>query len=226
MEEVRGRIADAANRAGRSADEITLIAVGKTHSPEVLLDAVEAGISHFGENRIQEAEEKIRELGEQDLTWHMVGHLQRNKAQAAVEQFHTLHSLDSKRLARRLQLQLEKAAIPEFPALIQVNVSGEKSKYGIEPEDLPGLLGVVSGECPRLRIRGLMTIAPWTDDESVLRKNFQNLRELSERTDISAFDNVSLESLSMGMTNDYEIAVEEGATHLRIGRAIFGERKT
>lgn len=219
------RIARAAETSGRSADEITLIAVGKTHPPARLIPAIEAGIRHFGENRIQEAENKIPELSGHDLTWHMVGHLQRNKARTAINLFHTLHSLDSKRLARRLQRQLDKEGVENYPTLIQVNASGEKSKYGIEPDDLEPLLDVITEECTHLEVRGLMTIAPWTDDETVLRKTFRTLRRLSEDIDDKQYKNVTMNSLSMGMTNDYQIAIQEGATHLRIGRAIFGERQ-
>lgn len=218
------RIETAAARTGRSGSDIVVIAVTKTHPIETILAAIEQGITHFGENRVQEAEKKIPQLKQQDITWHMVGHLQRNKAKDALRMFHRLHSLDSKRLARRIQRQLEKLEMPSYPAYVQVNTSGEESKYGILPDELSQLLDLVAKECPRIQIEGLMTIAPYVDDETVLRKTFRGLKNLQETTDVCEYPNVELRDLSMGMTNDYEIAIEEGATHLRIGRAIFGER--
>lgn len=226
LESVRERIAKAAARAGRSPDEIVLIGVTKTHPARTVVAALEAGLSQFGENRVQEAEEKIPQLEQYDITWHMLGHLQRNKAQNAIQLFQWLHSLDSPRLARRLQQQLEKEGMDTFPVYLQVNTSGEDSKYGITPDRLSPLLEQIARQCPRLRVEGLMTIAPFVDDEAVLRQSFRKLRELRETTDVSGYDNVSLKDLSMGMTNDFEIAIEEGATHLRIGRAIFGERRS
>jgi len=224
VETVLEKVSRAAEISGRPADAITIIAVGKTHPPEDFHPVIEAGIRHFGESRVQEAETKIPPLADQDVTWHMIGHLQRNKAGNAVELFDQLHSLDSKRLARRLQQQMEKADLEKFQTFIQVNTSGEKSKYGIAPEALVPLLEIIDKDCPRLRVTGLMTMAPLTDDETKIRKTFQQLRKLSAKTETTSYSNVTLDSLSMGMTNDYEIAVEEGATHLRIGRAIFGER--
>ncbi len=220
------RIETAAARTGRSGSDIVIIAVTKTHPIETILAAIEQGITHFGESRVQEAEAKIPQLEQQNITWHMVGHLQRNKANDALRMFHRLHSLDSKRLARRLQQQLEKLEMSSYPTYVQVNTSGEKSKYGILPEELPPLLDLVSKECPRIQIEGLMTIAPFVDDESILRKTFRGLKRLQETSDVQGYPNVELQDLSMGMTNDYEIAIEEGATHLRIGRAIFGKRRS
>jgi len=223
--EVMDRVENAAQKSGRSMQEVTVIAVSKTHPIETVQEAIECGICHFAENRIQEAEEKIPQQKIPGVTWHLVGHLQRNKARNAIQLFDRFHALDSKRLARRLQKQLAKENVEKFPAYVQVNTSGEESKYGIEPEELESLLGVVSDECPLLKVEGLMTVAPFTDDETVLRKTFAALRNLMEKTDDTGYHNVELRDLSMGMTNDYEIAIEEGATHLRIGRAIFGERR-
>jgi len=225
IDHVQDRISAAAAKSGRSAKDITLVAVGKTHPAEFLIPAIELGLDNFGENRIQESEEKIPKLSEYNVRWHMIGHLQRNKAAEAIELFDEFHAIDSKRLARRLQKQLEKADRERFDTFVQVNVSGEKSKYGLDPENLGPLLETVSENCPRLFVKGLMTIAPWTEDEEVLRKTFQNLRVLLEQSQSYNSANIRMESLSMGMTNDYEIAVEEGSTHLRIGRALFGERR-
>ncbi len=225
VSQVQKRVVRAAEKSDRPADDVILIAISKTHSVEMIKEVVGAGITHIGENRIQEAEPKISKLADLPITWHMVGHLQRNKAQAAIEKFERLHSLDSKRLARRLQKMLKKTDISSYPTYVQVNVSGEESKYGIEPDDLEPLLDMVAEECPRLQVQGLMTIAPYVDDETILREAFSELRELRESIPADRYPNVDLWDLSMGMTNDYEIAVEEGATHLRLGRAIFGERE-
>ncbi|MBS1271173.1 MAG: Pyridoxal phosphate homeostasis protein [Candidatus Marinimicrobia bacterium] len=222
--EVREKIGRAAEKSGRSPDSVAIIAVGKTHPAADFYPIMEAGIWHFGESRVQEAEDKIPQLTDQEITWHMIGHLQRNKAGDALEIFDQLHSLDSKRLARRLQQQMEKLGIEWFPTFVQVNTSGEQSKYGIDPKALKPLMDLVADECPRLKIKGLMTMAPLTEDEKKIRETFRRLRELSINTNTDDYPNAELGSLSMGMTNDYEIAVEEGATHVRIGRAIFGER--
>jgi len=225
IDQVQEHISRAAIKSGRSAEDITLIAVGKTHPAEFLIPAIKLGLDNFGENRIQESEEKIPKLSEHNLRWHLIGHLQRNKAAEAIELFDEFHALDSNRLARRLQKQIKKAEQEQLQTFVQVNVSGEESKYGLDPEHLEDLLKTVLEECPRVFVKGLMTIAPWTDNEKVLRETFQNLRALLERFQSYNTANIQMESLSMGMTNDYEIAVEEGATHLRIGRAIFGERR-
>ncbi|MCF7804079.1 MAG: YggS family pyridoxal phosphate-dependent enzyme [Candidatus Marinimicrobia bacterium] len=224
IKEVFDRIDQAASQSGRTRDDITVVAVGKTHPAEDFFPVIEAGIRHFGESRIQEAEEKKPQLSEYDIKWHMIGHLQRNKAKNAIRMFQQLHSLDSKRLARRLQKQLAKEEISDFTAFIQVNTSGEESKYGIDPDRLAPLMDLIEEECPRLRVNGLMTMAPLTEEESRLRKSFSALRELAEKTDTTNYGSIEFGALSMGMTNDYEIAIQEGATHVRIGRAIFGER--
>lgn len=225
VENVLANIDNAAEKSGRTSENITLIAVTKTHDPEFVLPAYHAGITHFGENRIQEAEEKIPQLSNLEITWHMMGHLQRNKAKNALQLFHEFHALDSKRLAKRLQKQLEKLGIESWPTFIQVNVSGEESKYGIEPSELAPLLELIGENCPGLSVKGLMTVAPFVDDEAILRENFRRLRELRDKNQSWHFDHINIQSLSMGMTNDYEYAIEEGATHVRIGRAIFGERE-
>lgn len=225
VDNVLANIDGAAKKTGRTAEEITLIAVTKTHDPEFIMPAYHAGITHFGENRIQEAEEKIPQLSEHNITWHMMGHLQRNKAKNALQLFHVFHALDSKRLAKRLQKQLVKVGVESWPTFIQVNVSGEQSKYGIDPVELDSLIELIGTSCPGLMVKGLMTVAPFVDDEKILRENFQRLRNLRDKHESCEFKNVNIRSLSMGMTNDYEYAIEEGATHVRIGRAIFGERE-
>jgi pyridoxal phosphate enzyme (YggS family) len=209
-----GRIAAAAHRACRSPGEITLVAVTKTIEPPLIQQAFKAGIRNFGENRIQEAKGKIEKLSslEPSPAWHLIGHLQTNKAKTAAELFHMIESVDSVRLAEMLSSH----ALHNLPILLQVNVSGESTKSGFSPAQVPAAVERISG-LPNLEIRGLMTIAPLTDNPEEVRPVFRQLRSLR--------DSLGLEQLSMGMTDDFEVAVEEGATILRIGRAIFSERR-
>jgi len=212
--EVRERIAHAAARAGRSPDEITIIAVTKYVDDSAIQQAVEAGIKHFGVNRVQEAQRKIIRLPGSGLcpTWHMIGHLQRNKVQTALKIFDIIHSIDSVRLAQAISAQAERV----LPVLLQVNIAGEKTKGGFQRDELSEAVAEIS-RLPNLSIKGLMTIAPLVDDPEEVRPVFKELREL--RTSFG------MEHLSMGMSNDFEIAVEEGATMVRLGRIIFGERR-
>ena len=213
INEVRERIAHAASRAGRSPDEVTIIAVTKYVGESDIQQAVEAGIEHFGENRVQEAQRKILRLPGSGFcpTWHMIGHLQRNKVQTALKIFDIIHSIDSIQLAQSISAQAEKV----IPVLLQVNVAMEKTKGGFQSNELQEVVAEVS-ELPNLLIKGLMTIAPMVDKPEEVRPVFRELRELR--------DSFGLEHLSMGMSNDFEIAVEEGATMVRLGRIIFGER--
>jgi len=211
LRDVERRIAAAAGRAGRSPDEITLVAVTKGLTPQAIEAAVEAGIRHIGENRVQEASIKVARLSAAGLRpiWHMVGHLQRNKAKTAVEVFDIIHSVDSLRLAEALNA----AAASTLPVLLQVNVSGEATKGGFPLAQL-GTAAPEIGRLPNLTVKGLMTIAPMAGDPEEIRPVFRRLRQ--------ARDSLGLEHLSMGMTDDFEVAIEEGATMVRIGRAIFG----
>jgi pyridoxal phosphate enzyme (YggS family) len=211
INELRQRIAAAASRAGRSADAITLIAVTKTAAVPDIQKAIEAGIGHFGESRIQDAESKIRQLNAAGLrpTWHMIGHLQRNKVKTALEIFDIIHSIDSLRLAQTVSAQANK----NISILIQVNIAEEETKQGFSIAEAVGAAREIS-KLPNLSIRGLMTIAPMVDDAEEVRPVFRELRQLR--------DSLGLEHLSMGMSNDFEIAIEEGATMVRVGRAIFG----
>jgi pyridoxal phosphate enzyme (YggS family) len=212
--EVRERIAHAAARAGRSPDEITIIAVTKYVDDSAIRQAVEAGIEHFGENRVQEAQRKILRLPGSGLcpTWHIIGHLQRNKVQTALKIFDIIHSIDSVRLAQAISAQAERV----LPVLLQVNIAGEKTKGGFQRDELSEAVAEISN-LPHLSIKGLMTIAPLVDDPEEVRPVFKELRELR--------DSFGMEHLSMGMSSDFEIAVEEGATMVRLGRIIFGERR-
>jgi len=214
-DQVTGRIAGACQRVGRSPDEVTIVAVTKTVEPSAIATAFKLGIRHFGENRVQEATAKIGQLSwlEPRPTWHMVGHLQTNKAKVAVEIFDIIHSVDSIRLAEVLSHRSQRT----LPILLQINVAGEASKSGFSIAEVKPALEAIS-RLPRLEIRGLMTIVPMVADAEQVRPLFRQLRSLR--------DSLGLEHLSMGMTDDFEVAIEEGATLVRIGRAIFGERET
>jgi pyridoxal phosphate enzyme (YggS family) len=213
LAEVRDRIAAAATRAGRDPSEVTLVGVSKGHSAKAVVEAIDAGLEHLGENRVQEGAGKRREvevLG-RVATWHLVGHLQTNKVRAALESFAILHAVDS---ARLLQAISSRATAP-VALMIEVNVSGEPTKFGIAPRELPALIDAAR-ELPLVEARGLMTVAPRVGRPEEARPVFAQLRRLGAEH--------RLPWLSMGMTEDYEVAIEEGATHIRVGRAIFGER--
>jgi len=213
LHDVERRIAQAAQRAGRSPAEITIVAVTKGLTAQAIEAALEAGIRHIGENRVQEAREKIARLSNLQPcpTWHMVGHLQTNKVKTAVEIFDIIHSIDSLRLAEALSGRARNTV----SVLLQVNISGEEPKSGFSEAELPKAAEDVA-RLPMLEVKGLMTIAPLVSDPEEVRPIFRRLRELR--------DSLGMEHLSMGMSDDFEVAVGEGATMVRIGRAIFGER--
>lgn len=215
IQEVQKRIESACERSGRSPDEITLVAVTKTIDAAIITSAYEYGIRHFGENRVQEAENKIEALAalRQSITWHMIGHVQTNKVKPVTRLFNIVQSVDSMKLASSLDMQTQET----LPVLVQVNVSGENTKSGFSVDQVSKAISEMN-RLTHLDIKGLMTIAPWTDNEEQVRFVFRTLRELR--------DKLGLEHLSMGMTDDYEIAIEEGSTIVRIGRAIFGKRRT
>lgn len=236
---VRDRIERAAQRAGRSPDAITLIAVTKTYSARIVGMALAAGVADCGENRVQEAEEKIDLLRDTPARWHLIGHLQRNKGRRAAALFDMIHSLDSVRLAEALNRHVEEAALLQpdgtrgrLPVLLQVNVSGEASKEGfdlpggVEHPDLATFIADVEAivALPHLDVQGLMTVAPYDDDPEAARPTFRALRLLRDEL-TRRLPQTSLSHLSMGMTGDFEVAIEEGATFVRVGRAIFGERR-
>lgn len=223
LEEVRARIERACVRAGRrDAAEVAIVAVTKGHPPEVIEAAREAGLRRIGENRVREAAEKWEAIGRSGLEWHMVGHLQRNKVRDALAIFETIQSVDSLRLARRIDTEAGKRGGPPMPVLVQVNASGEEQKHGFPVADAVAAARRIA-ELPGVRVTGLMTMAALTDDRDVLRATFRRTREAFERCrdGIPAFEP---RHLSMGMTNDYELAVEEGSTMVRLGTALFGER--
>lgn len=218
---LRRGIAAAADRAGRDPGEVLILAVSKTIPLEVIREAAEAGQVHFGENRVQEARDKIPLLPS-GLTWHLVGHLQSNKAKYCPDLFSWIHSIDSTALAREVARRYrERSAVCR--ALIQVNVSGEDAKFGCSPDETPGILSVLLEEDATEPV-GLMTMPPFTDDPEDARPHFRSLRVLRDRLVGEGYPKENLRELSMGMTGDFEVAVEEGATIVRIGTAIFGPR--
>lgn len=219
LQEVHARIDAACAKVGRSPDEVEILGVTKTHGPEVVREAWEAGITMFGENKVQEAAWKIPE-SVSGPDWHLIGHLQRNKARAAVELFSVIHSVDSLRLLEHLEHVAEESGHrPEI--LLEVNVSGEASKDGLKPEAVPEVIEAALN-CRNLTLTGLMTMAPFTPDPEDARPVFAGLRKLRDQWQDSF--GIGLPHLSMGMSHDYQIAVEEGATWLRLGTVLFGER--
>ncbi len=220
IERVREKIAAAAQCAGRNPDEITLVAVTKTIEPERVEQALAAGLSVFGESRVQEAKAKIPQVSGR-ARWQLVGHLQTNKARDAAALFELIHSVDSVKLASELDKWAERAGKTQ-PILLEVNVSGEASKFGLKPDTLPAALEQIN-TLTRLEVHGLMTIAPFAEEPEKARPHFRRLRQLRDALELK--HGLVLPHLSMGMTNDFEVAIEEGATMVRIGTAIFGERK-
>ena len=214
------RIAAACGRAGRPRDAVTLVAVSKTHPPETIVEAAALGLRVFGENKVQEARAKIPQCPSQ-LTWHLVGHLQSNKARLAAQLFDTIHSVDSEKLVRLLDAAAEEAG-RTLNILLEVNVSGEASKFGLRPDAVRPVLDAANA-CPRLVVRGLMTMAPFAPDPEKARPYFALLRDLRDRLAVES--GTPLEELSMGMSGDFEPAIEEGATMIRIGTMLFGERR-
>lgn len=220
---VKGRIRDAAERVGRVPDEIKLVAVSKMHPPEVVRRAMAAGVRVFGENKVQEAEGKIARVGRDAAEWHLIGHLQSNKARKAVQLFDIVHSLDSIELAERLERICIEEGREELPVLAQVDLAGEVTKSGIGEGDLAAMAEFLKS-CERLRFDGLMVLPPFFDDPEATRAYFIRLREIrDELARQNAFSGQG--ELSMGMSHDFEVAIEEGATMVRVGTAIFGERE-
>ena len=218
---VRERIARAAERAGRRAEEITLVAVSKTFPADAIQAAYDAGLRVFGENRVQEFESKQPKLGDlANVTWHLIGHLQSNKARRAVHLFHQVDSIDSLALAQKLD-SAAAAGAKRLPVLIEVHLGGEATKSGVSEGDLPALADSIE-RLPHLELHGLMMIPPYSDDGESARPYFRKLHEL--RDDISKQLGRTLPVLSMGMSHDFEVAIDEGATEIRIGTALFGQR--
>jgi pyridoxal phosphate enzyme (YggS family) len=220
---VRERIARAAERAGRNAGEITLVAVSKTFPAEAVRAAYEAGVRHFGENRVQEFESKRASLGDLNATWHMIGHVQGNKARRVAELFGRVDTIERFSIAEKLNVAVVEGARGErLPVLIEVKLGGEQTKSGVEEAALAQLAEDVAQQCSNLELCGLMTIPPYADNAEQARPYFRRLREL--RDELQRKIGAELPVLSIGMSHDFEVAIEEGATEVRIGTAIFGDR--
>jgi len=223
LDQVRERVARAAAVAHRRPQDIRLVAVSKTHPAQAILTAIAAGVMDFGENRVQEADAKIPAVGREAARWHLIGHLQSNKARRAVELFDVIHSLDSVALARRLDRVCGEINREALPVLIQVDLGKEATKSGAGENEVPEIVEAV-GKSAALRLMGLMTLPPYFNDPEEARPFFRRLRELRDSLQAQgAFGDQSGE-LSMGMTHDYGVAIEEGATIVRVGTAIFGAR--
>jgi pyridoxal phosphate enzyme (YggS family) len=221
--DVKSRISTTIQSCGRDPREVTLIAISKTHPAAVVTSLVELGATDLGENRVQEAEEKIPQVGRSDVRWHLVGHLQANKARRAVNLFDVIHSLDSVDLARRLDRLCAEEGKQSLSVLIQVDLGHEQTKSGIDESDVAELAESVRG-LERLQLIGLMTLPPFFDDPEQARPYFRRLRELRDELARGGLFGERRGELSMGMTNDFAVAIEEGATMVRVGTAIFGER--
>lgn len=221
LDEVESRIQKACERAGRKREEVTLIAVSKTKPVEMLKEAERWGTTNFGENKVQELCEKIPQF-DSNQKWHMIGHLQRNKVKMIVGKVALIHSVDSIRLAKQIDEDSKKAnVISEI--LIEVNVAGEDSKFGLSVEEVIPFLEEIK-DYKNIKVRGLMTIAPYVENPEKNRIHFQELNKLKVDIIQKNIDNINMDILSMGMTGDYEVAIEEGATMVRVGTGIFGER--
>ena len=218
---VEKNIEQACKNAGRSRDEVTLIAVSKTKPVEMLQEIYDENIRDFGENKVQELCSKMEQLPS-DIRWHMIGHLQRNKVKYIVGKVELIHSVDTYRLAEEINIQAKKQNVI-VPILVEVNIAHEESKFGISAEDAILLVEEIS-KLENVRIRGLMTIAPFVENPEDNRLYFRKIKQLSVDITNKNIDNVSMEILSMGMTGDYEVAIEEGATMVRVGTGIFGAR--
>lgn len=221
LKEVEQLVEAACNRAGRSREEVILISVSKTKPVEKLQEAYEAGARYFGENKVQELCDKYEQLPE-DIHWQMIGHLQRNKVKYIVDKVEMIHSVDSIRLAEEIEKEAAKKDII-VNILLEVNMAKEDTKFGLMPEEVMDVVKTIA-KMSHIRIKGLMTIAPYVKNPEENRVHFANLKKLSVDIDKEKVDNVSMSVLSMGMSNDFEVAIEEGSTMVRVGTKIFGER--
>lgn len=221
MQMVQANIAAACAKTDRLPQDVTLITVSKTKPVSLLQEAYDAGSRDFGENKVQELLDKIPQLPN-DIRWHMIGHLQRNKVKYIVGKVYLIHSVDSLRLAEEISKEALKKQV-DVNILVEVNVAQEESKFGTTTAEAISLVEAIS-KLPGIHIKGLMTIAPYVEDEEANRVIFQKLRQLSVDIEKKNIDNISMNVLSMGMTGDYRVAVEEGATYIRVGTGIFGER--
>lgn len=220
-DEIRSKIDEACKKTGRDPKEVTLIAVSKTKPNEMIKELYDAGVRDFGENKVQELAKKMEELPD-DIKWHQIGHLQRNKVKYILGKTELIHSVDSYRLAEEINIQAKRKGI-SVDILIELNIGEEDSKFGLDKDDAISFVKQVS-ELDGLKVKGLMTVAPFVEDPEANREIFKSMKELSNEIAALNIKNVSMDVLSMGMTNDYIVAVEEGATLVRVGTAIFGAR--
>lgn len=221
IKQVENNIAEACERAGRDRSEVTLICVSKTKPASMVEEAYKTGQRNFGENKVQEINDKYPVLPD-DIKWHLIGHLQRNKVKYIINKVHLIHSVDSIRLAEQIQHEAEKSD-KVMDILVQVNVANEDTKFGLQVSETEDVVREIA-KMSNVHICGLMTIAPFTDNPETNRVFFRNLKQLSVDIKSKNIDNVSMDCLSMGMTGDYQVAIEEGATLVRVGTGIFGER--
>lgn len=221
LDNVLKNIADSEERSGRKQGDVTLIAVSKTKPVEMIKEVYDLGIRDFGENRVQELTEKYEKLPS-DIHWHLIGHLQTNKVKYIIDKAYMIHSVDSLKLANEISREAVKHSVTAN-ILIEVNVAGEESKFGVSPEELEDLIRKIS-VLPAIRIRGLMTVAPYVVDSEENRQIFVKMKQFAVDITRKNIDNVTMDCLSMGMSGDYTVAVEEGATFVRVGTSIFGER--
>lgn len=221
LKQVKKNIEEACKRAGRKSEEVTLIAVSKTKPVEMIEDAIEYGIKDFGENKVQEMSDKMNTISA-ELNWHLIGHLQRNKVKYIVDKTYLIHSVDSLRLAEQINQEAKKRNVI-CNVLIEVNIAQEESKFGVTKEELPNLLRQIR-DLKNVYVKGLMTIAPFVDNPEDNREYFKEMHKLFVDMSAENTDNIRMEVLSMGMTGDYQVAIEEGATMVRVGTGIFGTR--
>lgn len=219
--EVKRRVEEAAKKAGRNPEDVLILAVSKTIDVPRIKEAVECGLNSLGENRVQEIMDKYEPMGE-GINWHLIGHLQTNKVKYIIDKVCLIHSVESLKLAEEINKKAEKSGII-MDILVEVNIANEESKFGIKPEDCESFIRELS-KMKNINVKGLMTVAPFTENPEENRGYFKGLKDLLVDIDNKKIDNINMSELSMGMTGDFEVAVEEGATIVRVGTGIFGER--
>lgn len=222
MIDIKNKIDKACELSNRNKEEVTLIAVSKTVDVDAIKEAINSGATDFGENKPQELARKFETIGD-DVNWHLIGSLQTNKVKYIIDKVYMIHSIDRLSLCDEIHKRAEKIG-KTINCLIQVNISKEESKHGILEEDAIDFVKTIAKNYPNIRIKGLMTMAPNTDDKELVRSVFKGLKDLAIKIDKENIENISMDELSMGMSNDFEIAVEEGATFVRVGTSIFGQR--
>ena len=222
IEDIRGRMAKAAVRSGRNPEDVLLIAVTKLHEPDEIEEAIAAGVTDIAENKVQEIQKKFDQI-HSPVNWHLIGHLQTNKVKYIIDKVVMIHSVDSVHLAQEIDKRAA-AAGRTMDVLLQVNAAHEESKFGLDPKDVPQVFREILDSCPNVKIRGLMHIAPWSEDPEEIRPYFKEVKDLFDTLAAVEHPNADFKYLSMGMSHDFETAIEEGANIIRVGTSIFGER--